>query len=107
MGTNQEQTPGDETRDDVVETVARISERILPVASVGLSAAAAAGPLASASAGGIGVTASFVAAAGVTGLLPIAFAFAERRVEARSERATRARAYADAAWDAIVAAREG
>ena len=46
-------------------------------------------------------------AVAVTGLLPIVSAAVERRRETRSQRAMRARAYADSAWDAIMASREG
>jgi len=108
MSANYEPPPGeesplpDEEGEDVVGTVAKVSEPILTAASAGLSIFA----VVRAAIGDIPVVGP-VAAVAVTALLPIVSAAIERRREERSERANRARAHADAAWDAIVAAREG
>jgi hypothetical protein len=102
MPTKKEQPLRGEKHDDVVRTVANVSEPVLSAAS----ASAAIATVAAALAGGIPIAGPLVTVA-VTGLLPIAIAALERRREARSERAARARTFADAAWDAVIAAREG
>jgi hypothetical protein len=106
LSDENEHPPDDEHEqlpdDDVVRRVARVSEPVLSATSAGFSIAA----VAVAVAGEIPLAGPLVAVA-VTGLLPIVSAAVERRREARSQRAMRARAYADSAWDTIMASREG
>jgi hypothetical protein len=82
-------------------TVANVSERVLQVISgvAGITAVAR-------GAAEVSVVGPVIAA-GVSGLLPIAIAAVERRKEERSTRVERAQAWADEAWDAVVAARRG
>ena len=54
-----------------------------------------------------GAVAASVAGVAATSLAPVVLAAFERRQEAQSTRAARARALADAAWDKVIAAREG
>jgi hypothetical protein len=96
--------PDDEKRDagDVVQKVARVSEPVLSATSAGLSI----GTVAAAVAGDIPLVGPLLAV-GITALLPVAVAAVQRRREAHSDRAVRAHSYADEAWNAIVASREG
>lgn len=90
----------EEKHGDVIRAVARVSEPVLSAASVGFSIDA----ILRAVAGEIPVVGPVVGVA-VTALLPILSAAIERRRKERTEHVARARSYADAAWDAIVAAR--
>jgi hypothetical protein len=84
----------------VERTVASVSEQLLSGASVvaGITA------VARAAAGELPVVGPLVATA-VAGLLPIAIAAIERNRETRTTRGKRAQAWANDAWDAVVAAR--
>ena len=93
---------GAKVRAEVARNVADVSERALPVASTGVA-------IATVLRMAVGEVPVFgpIAIVAATSLLPIAIAAVERRREARSARAERARAWADDAWGAVVANRQG
>lgn len=84
------------------QKVARVAESSLSAVSATISI----GAVAAAAVDAIPVAGPLIAV-GVTGLLPVVVAAFERRREAHSQRAKRARSYADEAWDAVMAAHGG
>jgi hypothetical protein len=87
---------------DTGQKVARVAEGSLSAVSGALSI----GAVAAAVEGAIPIVGPLVAV-GVTGLLPVVVAAFERRREANSKRARRARSYADEAWNAVTTAHGG
>jgi predicted phosphoribosyltransferase len=95
-------TDASKTHADVTRTVANVSEQVL----TGASALAGVTAVVRAVAGEVPVAGPVVATA-VASLLPVVIAAVERRRETQLTRVKRARIWADEAWDAIVATREG
>jgi hypothetical protein len=103
MPRTDDEPPGDEQHTNVVSRVANVTERIAPLGA-GLLTGIAATTEAAVAHRNSEVT--FLIASAVAGLLPVTVVVVERQRE-RAEREKVTRAWADAAWDAIIAAREG